>query len=81
MPARILARCSFFGEGTEESDAETLYCLLMYKALRDTDGPLPEAEQALKRCCEIQLPNAVIQDVRQRWLKDLADIRLRMTAG
>lgn len=79
--ARILARCSFFGEGTEESDAETLYCLLMYKALRDTDGPLPEAEQALKRCCEIQLPNAVIQDVRQRWLKDLADIRLRMTAG
>lgn len=78
--ARILARCSFFGEGTEESDAETLYCLLMFAALRDTDGPSPEAEQALKRCCEIELPNAVIQDVRQRWLKDLADIRLRMAA-
>ena len=44
--ARILARCCFFGEGTEQSDAEAYYHLFMYALLRDRFALLTDSQDA-----------------------------------
>ncbi len=76
--ARILARCCFFGEGTQESDAESLFYLLMYKWLLGKNRPLPEAEAALKNYCEQVLPREVMEELWQRYNDALAAIRQRV---